>query len=228
MVTLRQSTASVEGRPAEGGPGTPSPSGWAARTARTRQALIDASLELFAERGYDSTTTDEIVERAGVSPRTFFRYFPTKETVVFFGREDFFHSFADLYLAQPRAMSDVEAMVASFVALVPTVERIRRRVGLYSRALASSAVLRGREAELKDEQVHKIAETIARRAGGPGATARSELLASIGDLVMGRSLDRWLREPDDRANLTELIVDEFAAVLELFGSRPSSRRRRTR
>ena len=139
-----------------------------------------------------------------------------------------YDTFADLYLAQPRAMSDVEAMVASFVALVPTVERIRRRVGLYSRALASSAVLRGREAELKDEQVHKIAETIARRAGGPGATARSELLASIGDLVMGRSLDRWLREPDDRANLTELIVDEFAAVLELFGSRPSSRRRRTR
>jgi hypothetical protein len=44
---------------------------------------------------------------------------------------------------------------------------------------------------------------------------------------MGRSLDRWLREPDDRANLTELIVDEFAAVREMFGSRPPSRRRRT-
>ncbi|WP_067832113.1 TetR family transcriptional regulator [Actinomadura kijaniata] len=49
---------------------------------RTRQALIDAALELFAAQGYEDTTIDEIVAAVEVSQRTFFRYFATKEDVV--------------------------------------------------------------------------------------------------------------------------------------------------
>ncbi|MGP3954057.1 TetR family transcriptional regulator [Streptomyces sp. 7N604] len=48
-----------------------------------RDLLISAAFELFAERGYDGTTIDDIVRLAGVGRRSFFRYFPTKEDVVF-------------------------------------------------------------------------------------------------------------------------------------------------
>jgi AcrR family transcriptional regulator len=47
------------------------------RAARSREALCDAAFELFTVRGFDATTAEQIAERAGVSPRTFFRYFPT-------------------------------------------------------------------------------------------------------------------------------------------------------
>jgi AcrR family transcriptional regulator len=53
------------------------------KKAQTRQALIDAAWELFDERGYAETTIEDITDRVDVSSRTFFRYFPSKEAVVF-------------------------------------------------------------------------------------------------------------------------------------------------
>ena len=49
----------------------------------TRDALARAALELFVERGYDETTLAEIAEVAGVSTRTIFAYFPSKEDILF-------------------------------------------------------------------------------------------------------------------------------------------------
>src|SRR4051794_19904435 len=48
-----------------------------------REDLVAAAFDLFTEFGYDATTIDDIVRRAGVGRRSFFRYFPTKEAVVF-------------------------------------------------------------------------------------------------------------------------------------------------
>lgn len=50
---------------------------------RTRQALVDAALELFERNGYEATTVAEIAARAEVGTRTFFNYFPTKEDLLF-------------------------------------------------------------------------------------------------------------------------------------------------
>ncbi|MEU6738118.1 TetR/AcrR family transcriptional regulator [Streptosporangium sandarakinum] len=50
---------------------------------RTRQAIVDAAVELFEERGYEGTTVADIAEAAEIGTRTFFSYFASKEEVLF-------------------------------------------------------------------------------------------------------------------------------------------------
>ena len=49
----------------------------------TRQALADAALEMFLERGYDQVSVKEIADAADVSTTTLFKHFPSKEALVF-------------------------------------------------------------------------------------------------------------------------------------------------
>lgn len=57
--------------------------GGAGERPAMREALVDAAFRLFGERGFEQTTVDDIVALAGVGRRSFFRYFPSKEDVVF-------------------------------------------------------------------------------------------------------------------------------------------------
>lgn len=51
--------------------------------ATTRRRLVDSAMALFAEQGFEATSVEDVVARAGVGRTTFFRHFPTKEDVVF-------------------------------------------------------------------------------------------------------------------------------------------------
>src|SRR5262244_3961523 len=55
---------------------------------RTKQMVQREALRLFADKGYEQTTVDDIAEAAAMSPRTFFRYFPAKEDVVLWDEYD--------------------------------------------------------------------------------------------------------------------------------------------
>jgi AcrR family transcriptional regulator len=80
----------------------------------TERALREAALRLVSERGYEATSTDDIARAAGVSPRTFFNYFPTKDAVVFLP-EDLLPA---LVAANLRARPSGEDPVASMAAAV--------------------------------------------------------------------------------------------------------------
>jgi AcrR family transcriptional regulator len=160
--------------------------------ARTRQAMIDAALELFATVGYDDTSTEAIAERAGVSPRTFFRYFPTKESVLFFGEYDYIRSFADVYLAQPADVSELDAIRDSFLILAPGLSRIKDRIVRYELALAGSAVLRGREYEHHAQNQAVVAGALAQRRGLDEPDEDCRLLAAVAVAVLRHSHGRWL------------------------------------
>ncbi|MER6472016.1 TetR family transcriptional regulator [Streptomyces collinus] len=159
-----------------------------------RDALVAAAFRLFLERGYEQTTVDDIVALAGVGRRSFFRYFPSKEDVVFPDHE---RCLADMtaFLAasaqedEPvRRVCDAARLVLRMYAENPTFSVQRYRLtkqvpGLrayelsvvwrYERALAG--YLRGRFAD---------------RAGG---TLRADVVAAAVVAAHNNALRSWLR-----------------------------------
>jgi AcrR family transcriptional regulator len=190
---------------------------------RTRRAIQQAALELFAEQGYDETTTEAIAERAGVSPRTFFRYFATKESALFVGGFGWFQSLTDVYLAQPATLGDLDAQRDSFVELAPGLVRRRRSLLLYKQAVASSPTLRGRVLDLQAEDVAHLAGAIAARHGLAEPDERCMVVATLALTTHRRALDRWLRGPAS-ADPAEVIADEFLLLTAAVAGEPRPRR----
>jgi AcrR family transcriptional regulator len=87
----------------------------------TALALRAAAVRLMADRGYDATSTDDIARAAGVSPRTFFNYFPTKESVVPLPA-DFLPGVVERALrARPAGEDVLHSLVAAALATVDTI-----------------------------------------------------------------------------------------------------------
>ena len=133
--------------------------------AHTKRALRVAALKLFASQGYDTTTVEEVAEAAGVSARTFFRYFPTKESVLYAHEHLWFQSMTEIYLAQPRSRNDIEALSATLVEFSTDLVLKRRSLQLYRRALVSSPTLRGRQQDRHVEEIDELAKAVAARRG---------------------------------------------------------------
>ena len=182
--------------------------------ARSREAIIDAALLLFAAHGFDDTTTEQIAERAGVSPRTFFRYFPTKESVVFHRDYGFMRSFASVFVAQPATMGDYEALRTAMVAQAQGFSELRSRIETYRAAVDSSPVLVGFEQSHFEDHATTIADAIVERAGTHDDDART--LASIALALYQRALRRWL-DGTAEVELADLIEAEFDRLRRLAG-----------
>lgn len=81
------------------------------KKAKTRRTIQEQALRLFAERGYDATTVDQIADAAEISPSTFFRYFATKEDVVI--EDEYDPILIEAFLRQPPTLGLVAAMRAA-------------------------------------------------------------------------------------------------------------------
>jgi AcrR family transcriptional regulator len=175
---------------------------------------------LFATKGYDETTTEEIAERAGVSARTFFRYFPTKEAVLFLGERAWIEAFAEIYRAQPAAMSEMDAMRVTLAKAVSDYSaRGRQYIRAYEKAVASSPTLRGCAQQNRERHVAEVAAAIAARRGLAQPDEAAILLAMIGMMAHRRAIEIWIAGPVTPAptqTLSEVVEEEFRLLSNSF------------
>lgn len=163
------------------------------RKRDTRRALEDAALRRFAREGYEATSVEAIAADAGVSARTFFRYFDGKDAVLDMGRAQRQAELRDLVTHAPG--EGLALVRAAVVGLAGGFAADRERVALRQRAVATSPVLRGRLFDTFASWERTLATALAAR-GEPQA----EVLAAVGIAVFRAATSAWLRDAGDLAD----------------------------
>jgi AcrR family transcriptional regulator len=177
---------------------------------RTRRLLQEHALRLFAERGYDATTVEDIAAAAEVSPRTFFRYFSSKEAVVLEDEYDplLFEEMGRIDPAEP----PVTAMRRIIAALLPDIyAEDRGRILARSRLIYGTPELASAVTGQLADFERLLAATLAEVHGRSPDDLEARVVASVAVAAMRCAIEQWVAA-DGRPELGELLDQAFGVV----------------
>jgi AcrR family transcriptional regulator len=177
---------------------------------RRREQITDAALRLFAERGFDGATIEEIAEAAEVSRRTFFRYFARKEDVILDWKRRMADELRVELDACPPHVSPLEATHQALAAVAAGyAARPDLTLGLMRLFESGPALQPGSDYEAWDAV---LAEGLARRMGvDPVSDPTPRLVAGVGFAVLSATIHSW-GEAGGGDDLIELLDAAFAAL----------------
>ncbi|HEY3722952.1 MAG TPA: TetR family transcriptional regulator [Acidimicrobiia bacterium] len=195
----------------------------ARKKEKTRHALETAALELFAEKGFDGTTVDEIAEACDVSPRTFFRYYGSKEDVLFVDGDERLEALLAELANRPADEQPVRSVQAAFLATTDEYAQDRERLVLRSRAYDSSSGLRSHKFERQrswEEAVTAALKERDRLAGGTTPDLQLRLVAGAAMACLHAAMYQWLESGGD---LQALVSDGFDYLVDGLSTHDAER-----
>jgi AcrR family transcriptional regulator len=187
---------------------------------RTRATLIEAAAELCLKHGYDNTTVEQIAAAADVSPRTFSRYFPTKDTVITAIQSDMDGYLAEALLDQPADINEYEALLRAHLEVfapdkgfhTPGFTRMAVLIQIINNAdsLRSSAFLHQRSVE------ERLAFTVmGRRMGVPAGDPAVRMVGDTWTVLFANAFS-GLGLPGNDPLEPRVLCDRLCAQYDLF------------
>jgi AcrR family transcriptional regulator len=193
---------------------------------RTRQALRQAALQLFLERGFEATTIADITAAADVAPRTFFSYFQTKEDVVL---DEGPQRFDQLLQQTLRQRPHGEPLLAAFRRAALEIAADMQTQSDQQRALArivgSTPAIQARISERMGQWEEQLAAMIAQECNAPPDDLDSHVVAAALVGVL-RSVQRAAVAAEMQLDLPALMDHAFDLLesgLAGFAARPRPR-----
>jgi AcrR family transcriptional regulator len=179
---------------------------------RVRRELAEAASRLFLERGYSSTTVQDIVDVVDISPRTFFRYFPCKEDVVTaiasLSMDDSIDHLAEHEPTEPVGRVLRAMMTASLSRVYEDPASARA----FQVMLRDTPTLRGRWLEEQRRNRDRLAEALRPWFASDGRPLVRHLVAGAALLAVDEVMACWA---DDAAHPDVLeLLDEAFDLLE--------------
>ncbi|MFC4563970.1 TetR/AcrR family transcriptional regulator [Nocardiopsis mangrovi] len=170
--------------------------------------LERAALELFETQGYERTSVAQIARTAGLTERSFYRYFPDKREVLFAGHELEAHLVGQVEEADP-GLRPLEALLT---ALRSADEVFRSREFLLRRVrvIAASPALAERDLIKLADIAEALVPALGRRGVEPD---KARFIIDVAMAVSRRATSRWLADPD--ATFSELVAQAAAELCEV-------------
>lgn len=183
-----------------------------------RGRLERAALALFDEQGYDRTTVAQIAQRANLTERSFYRWFPDKREVLFGGGEDLETRLVAAIDAVPEGTAALPTLLAAF-ATAPEVFRPRDFLRTRAAVIAANPPLQEREL-IKVVSLSEALTAALVRRGCDKETAR--LATDVGMAVMRLATRRWAA--DEHADFTDMLTASASDLLAITSdARPRSK-----
>jgi AcrR family transcriptional regulator len=163
------------------------------RRRRTLAQLEEAALRLFDERGYDAVTVDDIAAAVDVSRRTFFRYFPGKEDVLFADYQERAETLRRALAARPPDEPPLTALRRALMSMTTPSEIDRERLLRRARIMEATPSLQARALAHQRTGEQFVAELLAERLGVDAVTdLRPALVAATTLAAVRVAFYAWL------------------------------------
>ena len=183
------------------------------RRERNAREIQQAAMSLFADRGYAAVTVEDIAGEAGISERTFFRYFTSKDHLLVAEASRRIEVIHESLTGQPDDLDAWTALRNAVLDQSTSEEHIGRNAAIWAHltkeapALLAKMIMHGAL-----EGTHNIEVELARRLGVPDTDALPDVMMRVTLAAVQSAYLRWL-EDDGTASL----VDLTAEALDLVG-----------
>jgi AcrR family transcriptional regulator len=185
-----------------------------------RGRLVVAATELYRERGFERTTVAEIAARAGLTERTFFRYFTDKREVLFWGAAPLQELLVSEVEGAPASLAPIEAIVAALQAAAAAMFEERREYSRERQAVIAA------NTELQERELVKLATLASALAGALRRRGvddpAANLAADAGIAVFKNAFEAWT-DDDGKRTLAEHIRASADAMKVVAGGRRPAR-----
>ncbi|APR84394.1 Transcriptional regulator, TetR family protein [Minicystis rosea] len=181
------------------------------KKARTREAIVQAALELFEKKGFDATTVEEIAAAADISTRTLFRYFTSKEDVIFLGQDEENARAVEMLRTRPEGEAPLDTLFRGTRILLDTsrdtLKHAQRGLAIVQRTPA----LRARRQQVLNEIQDIIATGLAGKRATKTEALRMRLLAAAYLAALNEAMVAWITsgakgDPSAQIDLVEDLL----------------------
>jgi AcrR family transcriptional regulator len=182
------------------------------RKRQLRSELSRQAIQLFTQKGFEETTIDEIVDPLAVSKRTFFRYFATKEDLVFAWYEELTGELVRTLEARPKGETPFESVCATLLSLLHYYDENPKWALTMTRLAKATPALVGKSFEKRSIWERELAKVLSKRLPNTPArdlTARVTVAAALAAFTCG--IDEWT-DSRGKANIRVCLDRAFAVV----------------
>ncbi len=170
---------------------------------KIRQDLIRISTQLFLQHGYDQTTVEDIVKQADVSQRTFFRYFPNKEDLVFRDKPQRLQRFQEVLDKAQAASTPLTSAKVAILQLARDTMKNQQTLKIEYDIVTASPYLLALDVEQDMTYQRLMASALERHPAGALDRFKANLLSGAIFGAIRSIMEDWY-ENDCQQNLLEL------------------------